>query len=92
MRSMPVKHTAKRTISDYMHDNVHITTSGQFNDVPFHCALEAVGAARVMFSVDYPYEAMEPAARWFDNTELPEADRLAIGRTNANKLFKLDLA
>jgi predicted TIM-barrel fold metal-dependent hydrolase len=35
---------------------------------------------------------MEPAAQWFDNTKLPEADRLAIGRTNAIKLFKLDLA
>jgi len=91
MRSMPVKHTAKRTISDCMRNNVHITTSGQFSDVPFHCALEAVGAARIMFSVDYPYEAMEPAAQWFDNTKLPEADRLAIGRANAVKLFKLDL-
>ena len=55
-------------------------------------ALEAVGASRIMFSVDYPYEAMEPAAQWFDNTKLAEPDRLAIGRTNAIKLFKLDLA
>jgi gamma-resorcylate decarboxylase len=90
-RNLPVKPPMKRTVSDYMRENVHITTSGQFNDVPFHCAIEAVGAARIMFSVDYPYEAMEPAAAWFDNAKLPEQDRLRIGRTNAIKLFKLDL-
>lgn len=90
-RNLPVKPPMKKTISAYMRGNVHITTSGQFDDVAFHCALEAVGAARIMFSVDYPYEAMEPASAWFDNTKLADADRLAIGRTNAVKLFKLDL-
>lgn len=90
-RNLPVKPAAKKTVSAYMRENFHLTTSGQFNDVPFHCALEAVGAARIMFSVDYPYEAMEPAAAWFDNTQMSEADRLRIGRTNAIALFKLDL-
>jgi 2,3-dihydroxybenzoate decarboxylase len=89
--NLPVKPPAKRRISDYMRENFHLTTSGQFNDVPFRCALDAVGVSRTMFSVDYPYEAMEPAAAWFDNTRLSDADRLAIGRTNAIKLFKLDL-
>jgi len=88
---MPVSHSARRTISDYMRTNVHLTTSGQFDDVAFHCALAAVGAERLMFSVDYPYEEMAPAAAWFDNTELSEADRLRIGRTNAIELFGLDL-
>jgi gamma-resorcylate decarboxylase len=90
-RNLPVKPPMKRTVSDYMRENIHITTSGQFDDVAFHCALEAVGAARIMFSVDYPYEAMEPAAAWFDKTKLAEDVRRRIGRGNAIKLFKLDL-
>jgi gamma-resorcylate decarboxylase len=81
----------KKRVSDYMRQNFHVTTSGQFHDAAFHCALAALGAPRVMFSVDYPYEDMEHAAAWFDKTALPEADRLRIGRTNAIKLFKLDL-
>ena len=89
--NLPVKPPAKKRIADYMRNNVHITTSGQFDDVAFHCALAAVGAPRIMFSVDYPYEEMEPAARWFDSTKLSEADRQAIGRGNAMRLFKLDL-
>jgi gamma-resorcylate decarboxylase len=34
---------------------------------------------------------MEHAAAWFDKTALSDADRRRIGRTNAIKLFKLDL-
>jgi 2,3-dihydroxybenzoate decarboxylase len=50
-----------------------------------------MGASRIMFSVDYPYEQMAAAATWFDNTALSDADRLRIGRTNASELFKLNL-
>ena len=46
----------------------------------------------MMFSVDYPFEHTEEAASWYDATEVvSEADRLQIGRTNAIKLFKLEL-
>jgi 2,3-dihydroxybenzoate decarboxylase len=50
-----------------------------------------MGAERMFFSTDYPFERMEDAATWFDRTPLPDAERLQIGRTNAIKLFKLNL-
>jgi 2,3-dihydroxybenzoate decarboxylase len=56
------------------------------------CALEVMGIDRMFFSADYPFETMEDAANWFDNTPISEAQRLQIGRTNAIRLFKLDLA
>ncbi len=37
-------------------------------------------------------EEMEDGAVWFDRTELADSDRLKIGRRNAIKLFKLDMA
>ena len=76
MDKLPVKYPAKKRVSDYMRSNFHLTTSGQFHDTPFHCALAEMGASRIMFSVDYPYEEMAPAAQWFDNTALSDADRL----------------
>jgi 2,3-dihydroxybenzoate decarboxylase len=91
MNKLPVKHSAKKPVSHYMRNNFHLTTSGQFHDTPFHCALAEMGPSRIMFSVDYPYEEMAPAATWFDNTALSDADRLQIGRTNAIRLFKLSL-
>lgn len=91
MSKMPLSYPATKRVSDYMRENVYLTTSGQFDDVAFRCALAAVGAGRLMFSVDYPYEEMEHAARWFDGTELTDADRMRIGRTNAVELLKLGL-
>ena len=83
---------AKKTMREYMLNNVHLTTSGNFHDPTLHCAMTEVGVDRIMFSVDYPFETTEDAATWFDNADLSEADRLQIGRTNAAKLFKLNLA
>jgi len=90
MDKLAVRHSAKKPVSYYMRNNFHLTTSGQFHDAPFYCALAEMGASRIMFSVDYPYEDMAAAAAWFDNTALSNADRIRIGRTNAIELFKLD--
>jgi 2,3-dihydroxybenzoate decarboxylase len=68
-----------------------VTTSGNFCDPSFHCALEVMGVDRMLFSADYPFEKMDDAAKWFDKTPLSDADRLRIGRTNAIQLFNLNL-
>jgi 2,3-dihydroxybenzoate decarboxylase len=52
-------------------------------------AMLEVGADRILFSVDYPFEDAPEAAQWFDATSISETDRLKIGRTNAIALFKL---
>ena len=91
MRFSPRGYTGKRYLGEYFLDHFYITTSGNFCDPAFRCALEVMGADRMMFSADYPFEKMKDAADWFDNTPLSEAERLQIGRTNAIKLFKLNL-
>jgi 2,3-dihydroxybenzoate decarboxylase len=91
MHFSPRGYTGKRYLGEYFKDHFHVTTSGNFCDPAFHCCLEVMGADRVLFSADYPFETMEDAAQWFDNTPLSDSDRLKIGRTNAIKLFGLDL-
>ena len=49
-----------------------------------------IGADRVMFSVDWPFELIEPAVRWFDQAAISDNDRRKIGRDNALRLLKLD--
>jgi 2,3-dihydroxybenzoate decarboxylase len=49
-----------------------------------------IGADRIMFSTDWPFENVDHAAIWFDDCPISEADRLKIGRTNAERLFKLN--
>ena len=82
---------ARRTMREYLHSNIHVTTSGQFHSPPLHLAMTELGADRILFSIDYPFESMQAGADWFDNAELSDEDRLAIGRTNAVKLLGLDL-
>jgi predicted TIM-barrel fold metal-dependent hydrolase len=48
-----------------------------------------IGADRIMFSTDWPFEDIGRAAEWFDRASISEADRVKIGRTNALRLFKL---
>ena len=48
-----------------------------------------VGPDRILYSVDYPFEDMRIAADWFDRPAISEADRVKIGRANAQQLFRL---
>jgi 2,3-dihydroxybenzoate decarboxylase len=92
MKFSPRGYTGKRYLGEYFKDHFYVTTSGNFCDASFKCCVDVLGADRVMFSADYPFETMEDAANWFDATPLSDSDRLRIGRTNAIDLFKLDLA
>jgi gamma-resorcylate decarboxylase len=85
----PRKYAAKKRVANYFRDNFHVTTSGHFSTPALIDTIAEIGADRVMFSVDYPFEDFGDAAGWFDNADLSEADRNKIGRTNAMKLFKL---
>jgi 2,3-dihydroxybenzoate decarboxylase len=84
-RGMP----CDKEIGDYLRSNVHITTSGNFRTPTLLSTMLEVGADRIMYSVDYPFEKHEDAARWFDKCEISENDRQKIGRDNARKLFGL---
>jgi predicted TIM-barrel fold metal-dependent hydrolase len=85
----PHKYAAKKPVADYVHANFHVTTSGHFSTPALVDTIAEIGADRVMYSVDYPFEDFGDAAQWFDKAEISEADRRKIGRTNALKLFKL---
>jgi Amidohydrolase len=70
--------------------NFYITTSGHFHSKPFHEAVAQIGAERVLFSVDYPYEQMDMGARWFNDMQLPNATKRLIGRENADRLVRTE--
>ncbi len=82
---------AKRRPGYYLANDFFITTSGYFHTKPLLEAIEQIGADRVLFSVDYPYEQMDVGGRWFDDMRLSELVKIAIDRENANRLFDLKL-
>ncbi|MGH7971579.1 MAG: amidohydrolase family protein, partial [Limisphaerales bacterium] len=92
MRFSPRGYRGKRPLGEYFRKHFHITTSCNFNDPAFRCTLEVLGRDRVYFCTDYPYETMADASGWFDSTDVVEKEaRHLIGRSNAIRLFKLDI-
>jgi gamma-resorcylate decarboxylase len=85
----PNRYPARRKIADYFAENFYLTTAGNFRTQTLIDAMLEIGADRILFSTDYPFEDVGQAATWFDAASISEADRVKIGRTNARKLFKL---
>ncbi|RBP00940.1 2,3-dihydroxybenzoate decarboxylase [Roseiarcus fermentans] len=81
--------TLKKPLSQYLKDHFHISTSGNFHTPTLINVIAEMGADRVLFAVDYPYERSDEAAQWFDSCDIAEEDRRKIGRDNAVKLFSL---
>lgn len=79
----------EHTISHYYRNHVHITPSGLFTMPLFKCALEMVGADRIMYSVDYPYVGNEGARTFLENAPISQADMEKIAYKNAEKLLNL---
>src|SRR5215470_11949510 len=87
----PHKYPAKHSVAHYFRKHFYLTTSGNFDTPALVNAMTVVGADRVMFSVDWPFEDVAEGAEWFDKAEISESDRAKVGRNNAIKLFKLPL-
>jgi 2,3-dihydroxybenzoate decarboxylase len=87
----PHKYPAKHGVGHYFRKHFHVTTSGNFHTPSMLNVMTELGASRVMFSVDWPFEDVGEGAQWFDKANISEADRVKIGRDNAIKLFRLPL-
>lgn len=87
----PTTKHLKRSIPEYFHDNIHVTTSGYFSLPPFLCAIQVVGIDRLMYSVDYPFSANTVGKAFLDAVPLSPTDRIKFSGGNANRLLKLRL-
>ncbi len=85
----PTAKHLKRSIADYFHDNIHVTSSGYFSQPPLLCALQVVGIDRLMYSVDYPFSSNITGKAFLDSMSLSPADRNKFTSGNAQRLLKL---
>lgn len=88
-RTLGDKPKAKQPISQYLRENFYITTSGNFRTQTLTEVMLEVGAERILYSVDYPFEDMALGAAWFDQSAISEADRSRIAHGNARQLFRM---
>ena len=69
-----------RPISDYMKENVYITTSGMAWAPAITFVQSVIGVDRVMYAMDYPYQ--------FELYEVDATDDMAIGDDEKKRLFQ----
>ena len=55
---------AKLSMRQYLRENFYLTTSGTFRTQALTDVMLEIGADRVLYSVDYPYEDMAEAAEF----------------------------
>jgi 2,3-dihydroxybenzoate decarboxylase len=79
----------ERLPSEYIRRNFFATTAGACQPEALTCAIAALGAERIMFSVDYPLEDSTEAARFIEAAPISEADREKICWRNAARLLRL---
>lgn len=79
----------ERELPGYFRENVHVTTSGFFTEALLRCAVDVLGADRVMFSVDYPFSDNREGRDFLDQAPLSDADRERIAHGNAERLLGL---
>ena len=90
-----LKPWVKRTIqierrpSEYLKTNFTVTISGIFFPPAFMCAYLALGADRIAFGVDYPYEEIPEALHFMQEIAICDDDKEKIYHRNAEKLFQL---
>ena len=72
-----------------MRDNILVTTSGMCSAEPLACTISALGADRVMFAADYPFEQADEAGHFIDTVPLDPKVRADICVNNATRLLGL---
>jgi 2,3-dihydroxybenzoate decarboxylase len=78
-----------KTPSQYIRDNIVVTTSGMCSAEPLTCAISALGLDRVMFATDYPFESAQESAQFIEQTPLTDDARADICFNNAARLLGL---
>lgn len=79
----------ERRPSDYMRENLYYTNSGVAWAPPIRFMQEVLGADRVMYAMDYPYQYKPSEVPDMDAMEMDTDAKAAFFEGNARRLFKL---
>jgi len=78
----------KRMPSDYLHDNMVVSTSGNYLPAAFRCTREALGMDKILLGTDYPYEDMDEAFAFLEGLGLAAEEKDMLYGGNAGRLLR----
>ena len=75
--------------SDYMKENIYVTTSGMAWEPVIMYARSVLGTDRVLYAMDYPYQFVPEEVAVTDNLPISGDEKKALYETNAQRVFGL---
>lgn len=78
--------------SDYIKENMYVTTSGMAWEPGILYCQSVLGVDRVLYAMDYPYQFVPEEVTLTDNLPIPAADKKKLFQTNAERVFALNAA
>jgi predicted TIM-barrel fold metal-dependent hydrolase len=90
----PAAKNLKRSVTETIRDQVHITTSGYFTRPPFDCARQVLGLDHLLYSVDYPFSPNTKGRDFLATLQssdpaLTTAELESLTHLNAERLLRL---
>jgi 5-carboxyvanillate decarboxylase len=79
----------QRRISDYLRENVYVTTSGMAWAPAIRFCQEVLGMERVLYAMDYPYQFVASEVTATDQVPLSAHERKLLFQLNAERVFSL---
>jgi len=79
----------KKKPSDYLKENVWVTTSGMQWAPAILFSQQVLGVDRVLYAMDYPYQFVPEEVKVTDELPISEDDRKKLYQLNAERVFKL---
>jgi 5-carboxyvanillate decarboxylase len=76
--------------SDYFKRNFVITTSGVEAHEALDYSIKVLGADKVLWAIDYPYQPTAPAVQFMDSAPISDADKEKIYHANAERVFHIE--
>ncbi|KAJ7497524.1 amidohydrolase 2 [Mycena latifolia] len=91
-RQLPVGMPMLRNLSSYWQTNLFETVSGNFATELLNFHIDQIGLNRIMYSVDYPWVAMEDGEEWLNglSATMSSEDLLALKRGLAVDVLRLN--
>ncbi|MES3575503.1 amidohydrolase family protein [Enterobacter cloacae] len=86
--SLPLAATGlSRTLTRTFQEHVYVTPSGMLTLPHFQFIYALMGADRILFSVDYPYQTLDGVKTFIDSLPVNKAEKEAIAFRNAERLL-----
>lgn len=80
----------ERTPSEYLRNNVYVTTSGMAWEPAILFAHSVWGPDRLMYAMDYPYQYVPEEVAVTDHLPISLEDMRKLYRLNAERVFRLN--